>query len=182
MIRWRRSCALAAIACALAIAACGSARKSSGAGSSGYSQGVKYSDCMRAHGVPNFPDPTANGGIPPILAGSGINFFSPAFEAAQSTCHKLAPGGGPGSGPAHASPATAARWLRISECMRRHDVPDFPDPTSSMPPPDSNAYSFISDQNSVVVAVPATINSDSPAFRQAAAACNWQLPSQLPPN
>ena len=26
--------------------------------SSGASQGIKYADCMRKHGVPNFPDPS----------------------------------------------------------------------------------------------------------------------------
>jgi len=137
---------------------------------------------MRSHGVPNFPDPTANGGIPPISASSGINVFSPAFAAAESTCHKLTPGGGPGPLPTHANAATAARWLRIAECMRRHGVPDFPDPTSAMPPSNSNAYGFVEDDNGVVIALPATINPNSPAFKQAAAACNWQLPRQMPSN
>jgi len=60
--------------------------------------------------------------------------------------------------------------------MRRHGVPGFPDPTHGMPPPNSDAYGFISDDNGVVVALPVTINPNSPAFRQAAAACKWQLP------
>ncbi|HTX06972.1 MAG TPA: hypothetical protein VME22_00090 [Solirubrobacteraceae bacterium] len=128
---------------------------------------------MRSHGVPNFPDPTATGGIPPISASSGINPGSPAFQAAQSACHKLMPGG---HGPVHASAALVAKWLRISECMRRHGVPGFPDPRFGAPPINSNAYSFISDQNGLLVAIPATINPDSPAFSHAAAACNWKLP------
>jgi hypothetical protein len=128
---------------------------------------------MRSHGVPNFPDPTATGGIPPISASSGINTDSPAFEAAQSACRQLGPDGNPPSGEAQAT--SEARWLKIAECMRRHGVPNFPDPTHSMPS-NQDAYSFISDQNGVVVALRATIDPNSPAFTGAAASCKWQLP------
>jgi hypothetical protein len=134
---------------------------------------VRYSDCMRAHGVPNFPDPSAAGGIPFIAAGSGINTLSPAFQGAQLACHTLAPGAHGVS--AGMKAATDARWLKISRCMRRHGVPDFPDPTFSMPPSNSNAYGFISDQNGVVVALPGT-SPTSPAFAQAANACRMGLP------
>jgi hypothetical protein len=47
-----------ALACAVALAACGSSGKSSAAASGGSGQGIEYADCMRKHGVPNFPDPT----------------------------------------------------------------------------------------------------------------------------
>lgn len=171
--RCRRARGLAAVACALTIAACGSAQRSDSARSSGYSQGVRYSDCMRSHGVPNFPDPSPGGGIPFISANSGINTNSPAFQGAQSTCRTLAPGGQGVT--AAMRTATDARWLTISRCMRRHGVPDFPDPTLSMPPSNSNAYGFISDQNGVVVALPGT-NPTSPAFLHAATACKMGLP------
>jgi hypothetical protein len=48
---------------------------------------LNFSRCMRAHGVPNFPDPTfsARGqigiGIPP-----GVNPNSPALARAQKAC------------------------------------------------------------------------------------------------
>lgn len=168
----------AAIAAAAVIAACGgsthpSRKTLTGTTSSGYSQGVKYSDCMRMQGVPNFPDPSTGGGIPFISANSGINTNSPAFQAAQSACHTLAPGG---QGVTTAMKAAAdARWLRIARCMRRHGVPNFPDPTFSMPPSNSNAYGFISDQNGVVVALSGT-SPFSPAFLRAATACKMGLP------
>ncbi|MGO9884120.1 MAG: hypothetical protein ACLPV4_14010, partial [Solirubrobacteraceae bacterium] len=70
--------ALAALGCAAAVAACGSSSPSSSAAAlKGYSQGVTFSECMRSHGVPNFPDPSAGGGIH-ISAGSGINPVSPS--------------------------------------------------------------------------------------------------------
>jgi hypothetical protein len=60
-------------------------------------QMVKNAQCMRAHGVPNFPDPTVN--VPGILAGfslKGLDPNSPQFQAAQKICQRLAPLGGGG--------------------------------------------------------------------------------------
>jgi hypothetical protein len=57
------SMVLVACGCILAIAACGSSRSRSGSGSKTFAQGVRYSDCMRSHGVSNFPDPAPGGGF-----------------------------------------------------------------------------------------------------------------------
>ncbi len=84
----RRPIALAALGCALALTACGSSAESPAgtAGSSQYAQGVRYSDCMRAHGVPSFPDPTFG----PGGEGAGVNFqentSSPACQTASKAC------------------------------------------------------------------------------------------------
>jgi hypothetical protein len=60
------------------------------------SQALKFSACMRAHGLPSFPDPTAEkGGISLRLGGSGIGPNSPQLRAAQQACRSLMPGGGP---------------------------------------------------------------------------------------
>jgi hypothetical protein len=62
-------------------------------------QALKFAACMRAHGVPNFPDPQfQDGGIQiKISAGSGINPRSPQFQAAQRACQSDLPGkAGPG--------------------------------------------------------------------------------------
>jgi hypothetical protein len=161
-----------ALSCVLAIAACGSAGKpsaSKAAASTQLSQSLKFSQCMRAHGEPNFPDPTASGGIQ-IQVGSGVDPFSPAFKAAQAACVKFAPGGPPATG--HASARAKALTLAISECMRRHGVTDFPDPTLT-PPPSPAGYGLIEDRDGVVLAIPNSIDLQSPAFRQAAAACSF---------
>ncbi len=55
--------ALAAATCTIAIAACGSSGNSSRTGASANPQ-LAFAECMRTHGVPNFPDPSAGGGIP----------------------------------------------------------------------------------------------------------------------
>jgi hypothetical protein len=65
---------------------------------------LKFSQCMRTHGVPNFPDPIVSGGGVrlKLKAGgaNGIDPESPRFRAAQKTCQSIAPGlgvkGGPG--------------------------------------------------------------------------------------
>jgi hypothetical protein len=87
--------------------------------------------CMREYGVSNFPDPDANDGfaIP-------IDRSSPAWVAAQATCHELLPGGGfhPATGSAtHPSAQSLASMLRVSQCMRRHGIHEFPDPGSHLP-------------------------------------------------
>ena len=58
-----------------------------GAGNS-QQQAVRFADCMRAHGVPNFPDPTTGGAF---KLGSAINPRTPAFIAAMDHCRTLRP-------------------------------------------------------------------------------------------
>jgi hypothetical protein len=54
---------------------------------------LKFSQCMRAHGVPNFPDPNfSGGGVKMTLRAGGANGIdpsSPQFRAAQKTCQSL---------------------------------------------------------------------------------------------
>jgi hypothetical protein len=128
---------------------------------------------MRAHGVPNFPDPSGGGGIH-IQAGSGINPQSPAFQTAQQACAKLLPGGGPGS--QHPSEQAKIEMLHISECMRREGVSGFPDPTLSpslSPPANPSGYSLLEDRGGVILAIPKTIDIASPVFKQAAVRCGF---------
>jgi hypothetical protein len=55
-------------------------------------QGIELAKCMRAHGVPNFPDPTVSGGIPP----GSVNPNRPAVKAALAVCQ---PAGAPSQAP-----------------------------------------------------------------------------------
>ncbi|HEY2593604.1 MAG TPA: hypothetical protein VGK33_06865 [Chloroflexota bacterium] len=47
---------------------------------------VKFSECMRANGVRDFPDPSANGGL--ILSGGPGAVNNPTFQSAASVCTK----------------------------------------------------------------------------------------------
>jgi hypothetical protein len=65
---------------------------------------LKFSQCMRSHGVPKFPDPkfSPNGGTQ-MTIGKDVDPNSPQFKAAQKACQKLVPHGastsyGPGGG------------------------------------------------------------------------------------
>jgi hypothetical protein len=141
------------------------------------SDALAFAKCMRASGVPNFPDPQPGGGF--LLHASAALIASPAFKAAQAKCHKLLPGGGP-PGPGsttNPSPQTLARFLRIARCMRKHGVEDFPDPRTSVPsnPFGSGGAGVISDIEGVILVFPGTIDQQSPVFTRAAAACAFPL-------
>ncbi len=56
-------------------------------------QALKFSKCMRSHGVPSFPDPQESGQNIQI-GGPGVDPSSPQFQAAQNDCRSLLPGGG----------------------------------------------------------------------------------------
>ena len=51
---------------------------------------LRFSQCVRAHGVPGFPDPAGDGRIPDP-ATVGIDQGSPKFEAANQACGKYRP-------------------------------------------------------------------------------------------
>ncbi len=133
---------------------------------------IAFAQCMHSNGVPNLPD---SGLIP---RGAGIDPSSPLFKTAQAKCQKLIPGGGP-PGPGlttHPSAQTLARFLKISQCMRRHGISQFPDPTTSVPPnPFGSGIREISNIEEVILLFPATIDQQAPAFTQAAAACGFPL-------
>jgi hypothetical protein len=56
---------------------------------------LRYSECMRSHGITDFPDPqTSNGRVGLSIkagASSDLNPDNPQFEAAQSACQVLLP-------------------------------------------------------------------------------------------
>jgi hypothetical protein len=53
-------------------------------------QSLRFSQCVRSHGVPNFPDPDSTGRIPDP-ATVGIDQGSPKFRAANQACGKDRP-------------------------------------------------------------------------------------------
>jgi hypothetical protein len=150
--------------CAAALTACGSSGKSSQG--SGSDPGVKLAECMRAHGVPNFHDPSAGGGI---QIPNGVNPSSPAFQSAQRACRKLLPGGAPPRAPAPESVKLA--MLKLAQCIRKHGFPTFPDPMSTPPAP-GTGFGLAFGRPGAFIAVPQGM-LQSPAFNQAAAKCGF---------
>ncbi len=95
---------------------------------------VAFSQCMRSHGVTEFPEPSEgrllihrsdnNGHV------TGVNPQSAQFQAATKACAKLAPKGGKPPSPAEQT-KLHEQALQFAQCMRTHGVPSFPDPEFS---------------------------------------------------
>jgi hypothetical protein len=129
---------------------------------------VAYSQCMRAHGVPEFPEPTEgrllihssnhNGHV------TGVNPQSSQFQAAHKVCGKLLPNGGVPSAAEQAKMQEKA--LQFSQCMRTHGVPSFPDPK----------FGGGGQVRLKIGGGPSGIDPNSPQFQAAQKACQSILP------
>jgi hypothetical protein len=135
--RWvgRASILLVAVVVAIAVTACGSSGKSgSGSGArvsfaTAQEDAVRFTACMRSHGVSNFPDPTTAPHELKISLNPAVA-QSPAFRPAMTACRHLLPGGGPHQAAAR-SQAQIAELVAFARCLRSHGFPSFPDPTST---------------------------------------------------
>ena len=58
-----------------------------------YQEGIAHSECMRAHGLPGFPDPDTQG-IVHLSSQDGFTPNSPQFLAALKACAKLSQAAG----------------------------------------------------------------------------------------
>lgn len=91
-------------------------------------QAAKYSACMRANGVTDFPDPNADG----YLAYGGVSVPKAVWVKAVGACESLAPQSwAEGAG---RTPEQQHAALRFAQCMRDNGVPDFPDPATNDEP------------------------------------------------
>lgn len=86
---------------------------------------VKFAECVRAHGVPHFPDPDSSGDF-----NFGVDVSAAVFTAAVNACKALQP---PGTLSAKRSTAQQSAALRFAQCVRARGVPDFPDPLNGQP-------------------------------------------------
>jgi hypothetical protein len=122
------------------------------------SQVLAFARCVRAHGVPNFPDPNSNGAFSKqALLQLGVS--KSRLRAAMSPCPF----------PARQAPLTAQDqqdYLKAAACMRSHGIPNFPDPTFS--------------GGSVDFPIPTSIDTTSERFSQARQTCVKFIPAGLP--
>jgi hypothetical protein len=133
---------IALLAATTAVAACGGSSPTTTATTTASTSGhqgeaLKLAECMRTHGVPDFPDPTGGGGFGIQASANGstasitvdghaLNVSGPAFRTAMNECAKYQPHGPAISGAQLAQIKRGA--LRMAACMRTHGVPNFPDP------------------------------------------------------
>jgi hypothetical protein len=83
---------------------------------------LKYSKCMRQHGVTNFPDPELGKGLQ--VNGNDVGADTATYKSADNACKSLMPAGGA----ADNAPVDRAAALKYSQCMRENGVTKFPDP------------------------------------------------------
>jgi hypothetical protein len=154
---------LLAIAGVVLLTACSSTNTTASGDSplsSAYAKALKYAQCVRAHGVPNYPDPNSKGQFT-IPNGSGNSSYIPndaTSDTALKACQSLAPPG-PQQG-SQGSQGSTASELKFAACMRSHGVPNFPDPASN--------GSFT---------LPSGMNAESPQFQAAGKACQSLMPN-----
>jgi hypothetical protein len=173
---WLRAGALAAAAAVIALlaTACGGgASTSSTPGlmslSSLTNQALAYAKCMRAHGIPNFPDPTVEDSARSKGVGfnvpSGVDQHSTQYVSASKLCQKQT---GFGHISAAQMQAGMAALLKYSECMRSHGITNFPDPQEN-----SQNIGFSG-------TAMAGIDQNAPRFKDADKTCRPLLPGGGP--
>jgi hypothetical protein len=155
---------LLAILGIVAVAACSSTPATASGDSStssAYQKALAYAQCIRAHGIPNYPDPNSKGQfIAPN--GSSLPSVSPAvLQSSGKACQKLLPPS-MAQGPPQGSQGAKAtnQGLKFTRCMRSHGVPNFPDPAANGS-----------------ITLPPGMNYQSPQFQNAEKACQSLMPN-----
>jgi hypothetical protein len=137
----------ALIAVTLLVAACGGADSPSARASTGSSSAVAYSACMRSHGVPNFPDPSASGQAVVKADPQQLGVSTAQYDRARQACLHLLPNAGTTQEQQQetqcamagtCSQAVVQLWMSglrtLAQCLRTHGVPNWPDPILWTPP------------------------------------------------
>ena len=161
--RLRRAGLLAAALAGLAVlaAACGGG-SSATAGDTAYQKMLAYSQCMRSHGEPGFPDPQSNGNL--LIDGKKDHLNGALMGSASKACQHLMPKSAPLT--AAQQRQLASQALRFAGCMRSHGLPTFPDPTVN--------------SQGVSIRGPAGVGPGSPVFQSAQQACRKFMPGGGP--
>jgi hypothetical protein len=86
---------------------------------------VKFAECIRAHGVSDFPDPDAKNDFQ-----YGVSVTPTVWKRATTACKDLQP---PGTLSSKRTPKEQSASLRFAQCVRENGVKDFPDPVNGEP-------------------------------------------------
>ena len=86
---------------------------------------VKFAECIRAHGVSDFPDPNEKNQFE-----YGVSVTPAVWTRATTACKPLQP---PGTLSGKRTPKQQSASLRFAQCVRDHGVKDFPDPVNGEP-------------------------------------------------
>jgi hypothetical protein len=86
---------------------------------------VKFAECIRAHGVSDFPDPNEKNQFE-----YGVSVTVEVWTRATTACKDLQP---PGTLSGKRTPKQQSASLRFAQCIRDNGVKDFPDPVNGEP-------------------------------------------------
>lgn len=98
---------------------------STGTTTSDREQGLKFAQCIREHGVSDFPDPDASGDF-----NFGVSVSPAVWKQAVDACKELQP---PGTLNSERTPEQQSASLEFARCIRENGVKDFPDPVNGEP-------------------------------------------------
>jgi len=120
----------AALTAVLVVAGCGSddartTTAATNAASDGQGEAVEFAACMRTHGVPDFPDPNAQGDYD-----YGVSVSPAVWQKALHACKDLMP---PGTFDTTRDAEEQSAALKLARCVRENGVEDFPDPVDGEP-------------------------------------------------
>jgi hypothetical protein len=100
---------------------------------------LAYARCIRAHGVPNFPDPDSKGAFDKQALRSPTS--GPRYQTASETCHRRGSVLGPGVQPSHLGlQQMMSDLLSFARCVRSNGVPNWPDPSVNAEGPGSPGF------------------------------------------
>jgi hypothetical protein len=86
---------------------------------------VKFAECIRSHGVNDFPDPDEKNQFD-----YGVSVTPAVWKKATTACKDLQP---PGTLSGKRTPKQQSAALRFAQCIRENGVKDFPDPVNGEP-------------------------------------------------
>ena len=100
---------------------------------------VRFAECIRAHGVSDFPDPDAKNQFE-----YGVSVTPAVWKRATTACKDLQP---PGTLSSKRTPEEQSGALKFAQCMRDNGVKDFPDPANGEPLVDTTKIPSLGDRS-----------------------------------
>lgn len=106
-----------------------------------------------------------------LLVNAGFVFTLQNGSGNQAISGSGSPVVFPAPGSSRPSPRTMAHWRSVAQCIRRHGVSGFPNPTTSVTP-DGRYIGELSDRDGAMFAIPTAV-LQVPAFSRVSAACGF---------
>jgi hypothetical protein len=166
--RLRGGLAAAVAGTAVLAAACGGSAAGTDTFAPGatYAQTLAFAKCMRANGVPNFPNPDRQGNFNPA---------NPQVQAmdrnALMQCRSVLPNAGTGLTLQQIQQITQqnlASAVKAAHCMRAHGITNFPDPVASSQGEDGG----VSWQPVISAIQVGLVSTSTPSYEAAFTTCN----------